>query len=452
MNSKWKFSSIIGTILVISLVVGGGELYRVMSKKAQFETMHIDRLATIRELQSLLIYVNNTALRFNGIESGKLLSTYVEKIESLKRTQNDLQDSLSSAEQQIQAYAPQGDEQFRQMWTDFMPLWTEWHAYDRDFSARLDTLLANPSPESVSEFYRYATQRNRERRELTAGLVYSLRDLIDAGFAQAGADLQSASRQTRIASAITVVIVLSALLMLAVFVLPARSASVTTVGVGKARDLLAKIANTHEFSEQNRAEIVNAVASFNAMIGELRYSLALIEARVREVGGGVEVLAGDIRQLATDQVNLFTLNASIESVRMQRSDESGFGVIADELCVLAEGASQSTGNIHNMATKIQVSAREAIAELERTVRQIEAVGRVATDVGHEKDLPGPEGENNKIARSIMAIAEALKVDPVRVVGGIVQLQAAQSFSEAPQEEKDVTTPALGGKRDMSVAS
>ncbi|MDR1423344.1 MAG: methyl-accepting chemotaxis protein [Azoarcus sp.] len=451
-NFKWKLSSIIGATLVIGLVVGGGELCRVMSKKAQFEAMHIDQLASIRGLQSILIYVNNMALHFNEIESVKLSSTDDKEIKNLKWAQDELQDDLNSADQQIQLFEPRGDEQSRQMWTDFVQLWTEWRAYDEDFSVLLNALLAHPSPKAIDEFYRYAAQRNGERRELTARLVYSLRDLVDTGFAQAEANLQSASRETRIASTIAVVIVLLALSMLAAFVLSARSAPATAT-VGKARDLLAKIANTHEFSEQSRAEIARAVASFDATIGELHNSLALIETRTREIDSGVEALAGDIRQLATDQINLFTFNAAIESARAQRSEESGFGAVADELCVLAEGASQFTGNIHNMATKIQVLAKEAIVELERTARQIEAAGRVATEVGSEKDPSGSEGDSNKIARSITAIAEALKVDPVRVVGGIVQLQATQSFSEALQEEKEAEAdaPALGGKQDMGVA-
>ena len=399
MNSKWKqwkLSLIIGAILVIGLAVGGGELYRVMSKKAQFETIHIDQLATIRELQSLLIYVNNMVSHFNEIEYGELLSTYEDKTKDLVFIQKSLHDNLSSVEQKIQACEPRNDERSRQMWTDFVPLWTEWHAYDQDFSARLDTLLANPSPESINGFYRYAAQRNRERRELTARLVYGLRDLVDAGFAQAEANLQAASRETRTASAIAVVIVLLALLTLAAFVVSARSASVATAG--KVRDLLAKIANTHEFGEQNRAEIVDMVASFDAMIGELRNSLALIETKMREIDGGVETLAGNIRLLVTDQTNLFAFNAAIESVRARRSDESGFGVVADELCVLAEGASQFTDNIHGMATKIQLSAKEAIDELEQALRQIGIAGRVATDLGDEKELAGPKA---RTARSFV---------------------------------------------------
>jgi len=252
--------------------------------------------------------------------------------------------------------------------------------------------------------------------------------MLGDDLSQIEADLKTVTLLSNGAVAMTVVLGVLALLAVVGFVRSARSRDANLPA--KARTSLLRVAGENEVPAHTRSEIDEAVASFDALMDKLGASFQSIAGRMREIDHAVETLTSGARQVVADQANLFALNAAIEAARPQ---QDGFTMVADEICSLAGQATHLTEEIRNMATRIQVSTREVMAELEDLARQITSGSSLEHDV--DDGDPALREETNKITQAISAIADALQVDPVRVVSGIVQLQAAMEISSALQENE-----------------
>jgi methyl-accepting chemotaxis protein len=120
----------------------------------------------------------------------------------------------------------------------------------------------------------------------------------------------------------------------------------------------------------------------------------------REISNVVQV----IREVA-DQTNLLALNAAIEAARAGEQGR-GFAVVADEVRKLAERTAQSTGNISAMISKIQASANDAVAEMEKVVQRVESGKALAESAG--KRMTSIQEDSNRVSEAVTEISNNLK--------------------------------------------
>jgi methyl-accepting chemotaxis protein len=178
--------------------------------------------------------------------------------------------------------------------------------------------------------------------------------------------------------------------------------SVNTVS-GSAEEARNIAQDAGEIANQGGSIIEQTVKGMGAIAETVAHASKAIEALGQEseqISSVVQV----IKEVA-DQTNLLALNAAIEAARAGEQGR-GFAVVADEVRKLAERTTQSTGDISSMVGKIQVSAKEAVAEMEQVVKQVEAGHMLAQDAGARIQTIR-EGASN-VVRVVTEISSALK--------------------------------------------
>ncbi|MDR3351965.1 MAG: methyl-accepting chemotaxis protein [Zoogloeaceae bacterium] len=142
--------------------------------------------------------------------------------------------------------------------------------------------------------------------------------------------------------------------------------------------------------------------------------MGAIAETVAQASGVIQALGNDSQQISSvvqvikevaDQTNLLALNAAIAGARAGEQGR-GFAVVADEVRKLAERTAQSTGDISKMIGKIQESAKEAVEEMERVVKQVESGQTLAQHAGER--MAEIREEANKVSEAVTEISNALK--------------------------------------------
>jgi methyl-accepting chemotaxis protein len=142
--------------------------------------------------------------------------------------------------------------------------------------------------------------------------------------------------------------------------------------------------------------------------------MSAIAETVAQASNVIQMLGSESQQISSvvqvikdvaDQTNLLALNAAIEAARAGEQGR-GFAVVADEVRKLAERTAQSTGDISTIVGKIQVSAKEAVEEMNHVVKQVES-GKSLTQGAGER-MAAIREEANKVSEAVTEISSALK--------------------------------------------
>lgn len=145
--------------------------------------------------------------------------------------------------------------------------------------------------------------------------------------------------------------------------------------------------------EANMQASLASTSRIVEVVGEARSTLDDLNQAVSRIGS----MTGTIKEIA-DQTNLLALNAAIEAARAGESGR-GFAVVADEVRKLAERTSQSTQDISNNVTNIQMVTQatlmtmdDAVAEVANGTASIEAssqnLAAVAAASEHTVEMTG----------------------------------------------------------------
>jgi methyl-accepting chemotaxis protein len=120
-------------------------------------------------------------------------------------------------------------------------------------------------------------------------------------------------------------------------------------------------------SIEGGAVIQNTLQSMNLIAGTVQSSAQ----QIAELGVDIQQITSIVNVISAiaEQTNLLALNAAIEAARAGDQGR-GFAVVADEVRLLAQRTGKSTSEVGEMIQKIQVSAKEAVRQMEVGVEQV----------------------------------------------------------------------------------
>ncbi|MCF7530713.1 methyl-accepting chemotaxis protein [Pseudomonas sp. P2498] len=122
-----------------------------------------------------------------------------------------------------------------------------------------------------------------------------------------------------------------------------------------------------QHSIEGGAVIQNTLQSMNLIAGTVQSSAQ----QIADLGRDIQQITSIVNVISAiaEQTNLLALNAAIEAARAGDQGR-GFAVVADEVRLLAQRTGKSTSEIGEMIQKIQISAQDAVKQMEVGVEQV----------------------------------------------------------------------------------
>ena len=198
----------------------------------------------------------------------------------------------------------------------------------------------------------------------------------------------------------------------------AESASAMAAAVEEMTVSIVQISD-HAAEAQNRADETGEVSSqgsakIDLLLGNIRHvgetvrssanTIGILDDRSKEIQGIVNVIHG-----IAEQTNLLALNAAIEAARAGESGR-GFAVVADEVRKLAERSGKATKEIAGLIESIQQTTQQAVNEMSEEVREVNAEGEAANEVGQM--LTAMQSCSSRMTVAIHDVSSALQEQKV----------------------------------------
>lgn len=199
---------------------------------------------------------------------------------------------------------------------------------------------------------------------------------------------------------------------------------------------MVSIANESSNSIGSSLIVMNDLKNESELIALTNKTLINSMLRLQEKTKEVQDIA-DIINNISDQTNLLSLNASIESARAGEAGK-GFAVVANQIRKLAEQTKTSTGNIANILQELNLYAEEATKTVNDTIHAS----------NHQSELITDASKNfNKINNNVTLLSEDIgNIDKLLVnlananhtiVENISQISAATEEVTASSQEASV---------------
>jgi methyl-accepting chemotaxis protein len=166
----------------------------------------------------------------------------------------------------------------------------------------------------------------------------------------------------------------------------------------------------------------------------------VIEALGQKIGaiGNIVNVIDDV----AEQTNLLALNAAILAAQSGEHGK-GFAVVADEIKDLAERTGASTKEISDLIRAVQEQSREAVAAMDRGVRNVEEGVRLGEET--ETALKKIQGSSQKATGMVKAIARAT-IEQAR--GSKQVTQAIHRIAETVQQIATATAEQARGSEQI----
>ncbi len=135
---------------------------------------------------------------------------------------------------------------------------------------------------------------------------------------------------------------------------------------------------TDQLAQEGQRDFENTLGSITALTVRTEEIATVIDRLKNDsiaIGSVLEVIQG-----IAEQTNLLALNAAIEAARAGEQGR-GFAVVAEEVRTLASRTQQSTREIQDMITRLQLAATDAVEAIEGGKADVEASRRQAGQAG-----------------------------------------------------------------------
>lgn len=187
--------------------------------------------------------------------------------------------------------------------------------------------------------------------------------------------------------------------------------------------------NNIEEGQRTMEDAVKAIENIRTKSSESTKGVIALEEKIQQVNSVVEIIDS-----IASKTNLLALNAAIEAVRAGEGGK-GFAVVASEIRKLAENVIESTSEIKDIITDIQLSTRTSVVVAEDVARETEKgtefifktsnIFRVAFDQTKKLTVLGSQISS---ATSQQKIANEQLVDAMREIS-----QTAEHFAKSSQK-------------------
>ena len=180
-----------------------------------------------------------------------------------------------------------------------------------------------------------------------------------------------------------------------------------TVSIGQITD---HAAEARSRADETSAASAEGSTKVGLLLADIRHvaeavrssagTIGVLDERSKEIQGIVNVIHG-----IAEQTNLLALNAAIEAARAGESGR-GFAVVADEVRKLAERSGLATKEIAGLIQSIQQTTQQAVLEMAEEVREVNAEGEAANEVGQV--LVTMQSCSSRMTSAINDVSAALK--------------------------------------------
>lgn len=211
----------------------------------------------------------------------------------------------------------------------------------------------------------------------------------------------------------------------------ARSAAVASRGAEQA---------SHETALGNSL-VSNQTASTQQLATGIEEAVQVIE-RLAEESKAIGQVLNVIKDIA-GQTNLLALNAAIEAARAGEQGR-GFAVVADEVRNLARRTQDSSGEIEQMISQLQMGANAAVEAMDKS--QMKATGNAADSIQVQHKLGGILLTVDQIAEQslqISASAEEQTTVATEIDQHILQINQAAELTARGADRAEQASRELG---------